>query len=383
MTEPQPEISPDPKSQIPNPAPAADYRVQLDAYAGPLDLLLYLVKRHEIDLQDIPMAKLTEQYLDHLKVIQSLPPNAPGSVTMDVDRAGEFLVMAATLVEIKSALLMPHVQSESDEDGDDPTEDATVDPRFELVQQLLAYKRYKDASMALDERRSEWDVRFPAGAKAPKPPAASPEDEAAESAAPAELDLEDVNVMDLCAAFGRMLDAIGFTGDHEVTYDDTPISLHADDIADRLERDGGADGMTLRELFVGRKSRSEMIGLFLATLELVRQRRVQVAQAPAGGDIRLQLRPASDRNDLDDRDDQAPGIDARDWRNPETGEVEYEWPDEASRLRAEKRAKIRATYAAKGQSPPEDVDDNGDVPPAGRQEDPPSAQDPGSEVEPD
>ncbi|MEM1108286.1 MAG: segregation/condensation protein A [Planctomycetota bacterium] len=339
-----------PKSEIQNPNPTTDYRVQLDAYAGPLDLLLYLVKRHEIDLQDIPMAELTEQYLDHLKVIQ----NIPGA--MDVDRAGEFLVMAATLVEIKSALLMPRVEAESAEDGDDPTEDATVDPRFELVQQLLAYKRYKDASMALDERRSEWDVRFPAIAKTPKAPAASPEDDAEDSAKPVDLDLEDVNVLDLCAAFGRMLDAIGFTGDHEVTYDDTPISLHADDIADRLERDGGADGMTLREIFVGRASRSEMIGLFLATLELVRQRRVKVKQPDAGGDIRLQLRPESDRNDLADGDDE----EDRDWRNPETGEIEYDWPDEASRLRAEKRAKIRATYAAKGQSPPDDADESGD-----------------------
>lgn len=357
MPQPDQAMPSAPKSGIPNPT-SANYRVQLDAYAGPLDLLLYLVKRHEIDLQDIPMAKLTEQYLDHLKVIQNLPQDVPGSVTMDVDRAGEFLVMAATLVEIKSALLMPRLEAEQAEDGDDPTEDASVDPRFELVQQLLAYKRYKDASMALDERRSEWDVRFPAGAKPPKPPAASPEDEAQDSAKPIDLDLDDVNVMDLCAAFGRMLDAIGFTGDHEVTYDDTPISLHADDIADRLERDGGLDGMTLRQLFVGRKSRSEMIGLFLATLELVRQRRVQVVQDTTGGDIKLQLRPEADRNDLDDRDDQ----EDRDWRNPETGEIDYDWPDEATRLRAEKRARIRATYAAKGQSAPEVVDEDEDVP---------------------
>lgn len=342
-----------PEPRTPDPGPRADYRVQLDAYAGPLDLLLYLVKRHEIDLQDIPVAELTEQYLDHLKVIQ----------TIDVDRAGEFLVMAATLVEIKSALLMPRLEAEQAEDGDDPTDDATADPRFELVQQLLAYKRFKDASLALDERRNEWDVRFPALAKTPKPPApgsqgSDPDADDDASGDQIELDLEDANVMDLCSAFGRMLDAIGFTGDHEVTYDDTPISLHADDIADRLERDGGPDGMTLQQIFVGRASRSEMIGLFLATLELVRQRRVQVIQAPRGGEIRLQLRPESDRNDLDDRADQ----EDRDWKNPDTGEIEYDWPDEATRLRAEKRAKIRATYAAKGQSPPDDADVEGDGP---------------------
>ncbi|MEM7625119.1 MAG: segregation/condensation protein A [Planctomycetota bacterium] len=361
MSEPPAGVSEAPKPAAPNPSPPA-YRVQLDAYAGPLDLLLYLVKRHEIDLNDIPMAELTEQYLNHLKVIDSLgdgsDPSSGGP--MDVERAGEFLVMAATLVEIKSAMLMPHVRQEEDEDGVDPTQDAAVDPRFELVQQLLAYKRYKDASLALDERRAEWDHRFPAGArpgtKTAEPTPGDSEDEAAASSAPVELDLEDVNVMDLCSAFGRMLDAIGFTGDHEVTYDDTPISLHAEDIADRLERDGGPEGMTLATLFIGRKSRSEMIGLFLATLELVRQRRILAIQPPAGGDIRLQLRPEGDRTDLDDSDDQA----SRDWKNPETGEIEYDWPDEESRRRAEKRARIRAVHAAKDQSASEDADDNGD-----------------------
>ncbi len=360
-----PPLPPPPAPLVPPPAgpPSATtptargqaYRVQLDAYAGPLDLLLYLVKRHEIDLQDIPMAKLTEQFLQHLRVIEDLPG------VMDVEKAGEFLVMAATLVEIKSALLMPLASEESDDDADDPAQDATVDPRFELVQQLLAYKRYKDASMALDDRRSEWEHRFPAAAKTRQPAAAegSPEDDAA-AAALIEIDLEDVNVMDLCAAFSRMLDSIGFTGDHEVTYDDTPISLHAEDIADRLERDGGDEGLTLAQLFIGRGSRSEMIGLFLATLELVRQRRVAVVQSEVAGEIRLQLRPESDREDLDDADEQSD----RDWRNPDTGEIEYDWPDEKTRRRAEKRAKLRATYAAKGQDPPDLADGSEDEPAA-------------------
>lgn len=386
MNTPSNGVSEAPKPANPNPKPAG-YRVQLDAYAGPLDLLLFLVKRHEIDLNDIPMAQLTEQYLNHLKVIDSL--GGAADQPMDVEKAGEFLVMAATLVEIKSAMLMPQIQAAEDEGEDDPTQDAMIDPRFELVQQLLAYKRYKDASLALDERRAEWDHRFPAGAKpgTKKTRGAdatdadnenTSEDEAAASSAPVELDLEDVNVMDLCSAFGRMLDAIGFTGDHEVTYDDTPISLHAEDIADRLERDGGVDGMTLAKLFVGRKSRSEMIGLFLATLELVRQRRILVVQPPVGGDIRLQLRPEADRTDLDDSDDQA----SRDWVNQETGEIDYDWPDEATRKRAEKRARIRATYAAKGQSAPDDADGNGNEagePPS--EEQPPApgnSDDPGS-----
>ncbi|MEM6458464.1 MAG: segregation/condensation protein A [Planctomycetota bacterium] len=350
-----------PGSVAPGNAAPGPYRVQLDAYAGPLDLLLYLVKRHEIDLHDIPMAELTEQYLAHLRVIEGLSASGDPSsgVKFDVDRAGEFLVMAATLVEIKSAMLMPRLaaaEGDPDAGDDDPTQQADADPRFELVQQLLAYKRYKDASLALDARRAEWDDRHPASATTAKPDAAadSPEDEAAASAAPVELDLDDVNVLDLAAAFGRLMDSIGFTGDHEVTYDDTPISLHAEDIADRLKRDAPDDGMTLRQLFVGRRSRSEMIGLFLATLELVRQRRVAVAQDPAGGEVRLSLRPPPGPEDDAERPAAPPAADSFD-------ADAYDWPDEATRRRAERRAARRESPE---QSPPESADDQGDGPSA-------------------
>lgn len=243
-----------------------DYRVQLDAYAGPLDLLLYLVKRHEIDLYDIPVAHLTDQYMAHLKLIQSV----------DVDSAGEFLVVAATLLEIKSRLLVP--KEESLDSGEDSEQEA-FDPRQELVQQLLAYKAYKDAANKLEQRRDVWDNRFALTVVE----AASKED--GENAPLKDLDLEDVNIMDLCEAFARILDSIGQSSRHEVTYDDTPISLHAEDIVDRLDRDGA---MTLQKIFVGRTSSSEMIGLFLAMLELVRQSRIKVVQDELLGEISLE-----------------------------------------------------------------------------------------------
>lgn len=313
-----------------------DYRVQLDAYAGPLDLLLYLVKRHEIDLHDIPVATLTEQYLHHLKVIKEI----------DVELAGEFLVMAATLVEVKSQMLVPYVTE--NEDGDEATdsiEDPT-DPRYELVQQLLAYKRFKDAAIDLEDRQRDWESRFPAHptsrpAEKTKPAVDEPED-----AQEVEIDLEDANIMDLCEAFGRILDSIGHKPQVEVTYDDTPISLHADDIADRLKRDGA---MTLQQIFVGRSGRGEMVGLFLAVLELVRTRRVGVQQDQADGEIKLSLRPESEHLD-------PTGIDAQtdaeptDWRDPETGEMLYDWPDEASRQRAARRATLRAQRASQDQT---------------------------------
>lgn len=309
---------------------SSDYRVQLDAYAGPLDLLLYLVKRHEIDLNDIPIAELTRQYLRHLEVIKSI----------DVERAGEFLVMAATLVEIKSQMLVPRPEGEQG-DEDDPVKsvEESVDPRYELVQQLLAYKRFKDAAIALEHREEEWAQRFVAHPVKPMKadePAPDPD-----NAAPIELDLEDVHVMDLCEAFARMLESIGQQKlEHQVTYDDTPISLHAADIYDRLVRDGA---MTLQKMFEGRTTRSEMIGLFLATLELVRQRKIRVLQSDAvsGGEIRLEARPEEEQVDVPDDAE-------RDWRNPETGEIEYDWPDEQARRRAERRANIRAARAAQG-----------------------------------
>ncbi|MFA9479863.1 ScpA family protein [Phycisphaerales bacterium AB-hyl4] len=301
----------------------SEYRVQLEAYAGPLDLLLYLVKRHEIDLHDIPVAKLAEQYLDHLKLIE----------LMDMDQAGEFLVMAATLLEIKSQMLMPREQADEGEQAGEGDAQPERDPRFELVQQLLAYKRYKDASRALERQQESWSQRF-----AIHPVKAQTAEKAEGEAEPIELDLDDVNVMDLCQAFSRMLDSIGHQGDHQVTVDDTPISLHAADIYDRLQREGG---MTLQAIFVGRTNRSEMIGLFLATLELVRENKVRVLQEDAGGEIRLEPRTEDEQAKLTLVHDEA-----TDWRDPETGQMQYDWPDEQAKLRAERRERLRAKRAA-------------------------------------
>lgn len=307
-----------------------DYRVNLDCYSGPLDLLLYLVKRHEIDIYDLPMKELTEQYLKHLKLIEQF----------NVDMAGEFLVMAATLLEVKSLMIMP--AGEEGEQGN-AAEDEGIsesDPRYGLVQQLLAYKKFKDAAMQLDDRREEWEKRYAAmPTRLTKADRKQLEGDDAQDAKPVEIDLEDANVLDLCEAFAKILESIGRnTGTHDVTYDDTPIALHAEDIFDRLQRDGT---MTLQKMFEGRKSKSELIGLFMATLELVREHRVRVIQDQVNHEITLEVRPQADA--LQGTDDSG----ERDWKNPETGEVEYDWPSEADRKRAERRAKLRATFAKK------------------------------------
>jgi len=128
-----------------------DYRVELEAYSGPMDLLLYLVRKHEIDLNDIPIAKLTEQYMAHLERLRE----------MDFELAGEFLVMAATLLEIKSQMLTPQPTAEGEQaEGSADNALSSLDPRYELVQQLLAYKRFKDLAGELESRQHEWARRF-------------------------------------------------------------------------------------------------------------------------------------------------------------------------------------------------------------------------------
>ncbi len=301
----------------------ADYRVELDTYSGPLDLLLLLVQRHEIDLNDIPVAELTDQYLRHLELLKQI----------DVNVVGEFLVMAATLLEIKSAMLMPRPEPG---EGETKTPSEQLDPRYELVQQLLTYKRFKDAALQLDDRRLIWQARYPLR---PVHPSARPEGEPSD-AERIEIDLEDAHVLDLCQAFSHILESIG-QGPvaHEVVDDDTPIALHAEDILDRLQRDGP---ITLQQIFVGRQSRIEMIGLFLATLELVRQRRVHVTQDRLEGTISLEQITATQLADFASQDDVE-----SDWRDPETGQIQYEWPSEEVRQRAEARAKRRLERAKK------------------------------------
>ena len=243
------------------------YLIALDAFHGPLDLLLYLIRRAEVDIHDIPIATITDEYLALLRQIDSI----------DVELAGDFLVMFATLVEIKSRSLVP---AETTGGGDGPDEPA-VDPREELVQQLLAYQKYRLAAEDLDERRVAFLRRFrlmPARDQRPR-----------EEVEPVELDLDDVHVLDLSDAYERIMETIDLSrlGDHHVEMDDTPIELHERDLLDRLER-GTQPTMTLQEAFDGR-SGSERVGLFLATLELTRMRRITVKQPEITDPIELSL----------------------------------------------------------------------------------------------
>ncbi len=242
-----------------------EYKVQIDAFEGPLDLLLYLIRRAEVEITDIPVAAITDQYLDYLEHIDRI----------DIDLAGEFLVMAATLAELKSRVVGGVTRPGGAHTDRGQNADAE-DPRSVLVQQLLEYKKYRDAADALEARRERWQARFPV---APAGVSAEELREAFESMDDPELD--DLNLLDLYEAFVKIASSIDMTrlGDHEVVSDETPIELHAEDILDRVRRESEAGGqLTLFGVLQGR-TRAEMVGLFLALLDLIRRQRIAVKQS--------------------------------------------------------------------------------------------------------
>jgi segregation and condensation protein A len=256
---------------------AVEYRVELDVFNGPLDLLLYLIKRDELDIYDIPIARITDTYMQYVNMLQMMSSDHG----LDINVAGDFLVMAATLMEIKSAMLLPKPPVEVTGEGSAAQD--LADPRFELVQQLLEYKRFKDNAMMLETQHQQHESRFPR----------IPAKFEGQSDEPPPVDLDEVQIWDLLSAFDKLMKEVGVRKKfHEVTYDDTPIDLHAADIEDRLGREGK---LTLSQLVVGRKSRSEMIGVFLALLELIREKKILVTQAEALDDVEIIPAPEEHR----------------------------------------------------------------------------------------
>ncbi|MHC4068846.1 MAG: segregation and condensation protein A [Planctomycetota bacterium] len=235
----------------------ADYRVNLDIFAGPLDLLLYLVRKEEVDIYDIPLSKITDQYLRYIEMLKSL----------NIDLAGDFLVMASTLMQIKSAMLLPKADPDQIE-----AEDLT-DPRTELIRQLLEYKKFKDAANLLGAAADEQKERHTRPATIVEQ--LTPGEEPA-------VDIDQVSVWDLLDAFDSIMEATsGATFDISHITDDTPIDLYQIEILHRLQTEGP---MRFEQLFEAGKNRAIMVGLFLALLELIRDKLVSVKQ-PASSEI--------------------------------------------------------------------------------------------------
>jgi segregation and condensation protein A len=233
-----------------------DYQVELESFHGPLDLLLYLVKHHEVDILDIPIAKIAGQFLEYLGILQ----------TIDVDAAGDFLVMAATLTEIKSKMLLPR----SEEDGEEES-----DPRLELVRQLVEYKRFKDAAALLEAQAEIQATRL--SRQSPDLPTAL---------GPDRQPLRHVELWDLVCAFGRLMRETQALHPRQIVVDDTPQQVHMDHIVELLER---TPRLSFRQLFDGPLTRGRLLGVFLAILELIRGQRILAEQSDAFGDIWVQL----------------------------------------------------------------------------------------------
>lgn len=245
-----------------------DYRVQLDFYDGPMDLLLYLVRRNEVDIHDIPIARITDQYCRWVEMMRAI----------DINLAGEFLVMAAWLIEIKTRLLLPTLPPAGEgAEGETSAAAELADPRAELVRQLLAYKQFKDLAEELGDVHAEHSLRHPRAGIDWKQ-IAGDEDEQA-------LDIADVQIWDLFEAFGRLMEQTGRFRDHQVTYDDTPISEHQEALVLHLKTHGPT---RFEHLFEGR-THGQVLGLFLAMLELIRQKRLRIEQERAFGSIFIML----------------------------------------------------------------------------------------------
>ena len=237
-----------------------EYRVNLDIFAGPLDLLLYLVRKEEVDIYDIPIAHITDQYVKYAEMLKRL----------DIDRAGDFLVLAATLMEIKSAMLLPQP-----EPGEAGYEDI-IDPREELVRQLLEYKKFKDAANLLEDSAETRKERFT------RPDSLIA---AMKSDHESEVDIEQISIWTLLEAFDAIMLATGRMARLDHIKDDTPIDLYEIEILHRLQSEGS---ITLENIFQGRTNRMVLAGLFLAMLELIRLRLAGAEQVQElGGPIYL------------------------------------------------------------------------------------------------
>jgi len=253
------------------------FRVDLDIFRGPVDLLLYLVRKHEVEIQNIPVAKITEQYLEYLDVLEQL----------DVNAVGDFLELASLLVEIKSKLVLPVTDEE--EDDSVPLED----PREELVSQLLQYKQYKDAASILEERGRSWSNCFSRMA----------DDLPPRNVDPAEQPIHEVELWDLVSALGRVIKAHEIAQPKAIIYDDTPIQIYMENIHRKLKEDGQ---VAFTDMFQADMHKSALIGVFLAVLELVRHHQVHAEQESAHGEIYLlageSFKSNLDLNDVDDYD---------------------------------------------------------------------------------
>ncbi len=240
------------ESILPEDAP----RIRLPEFEGPLDLLLHLIRKNEVDIHDIPIAPITRQYMEYLDLMKEL----------NLDVAGEFMVMAATLIHIKSKMLVPVSPTEAE--GDEETED----PRDELVRRLLEFQRYKEAAGLLHQKR---EIR---AATWTRPDSALPAfDDAGE-------EMIEAGLYDLIGAFKELLERRKTLLAHEVEHEGKSVEARMEELLAML-REG--QSLEFLELFASEDTKAAMILTFLALLELIRLKRIKVYQRGLFGPIRV------------------------------------------------------------------------------------------------
>lgn len=266
------------------------YKVKLNIFEGPLDLLLFLIKREKIDIYDIPISLITSQYMEYLKLMEML----------DLDIAGEFLVMAATLMHIKSKMLLP--PEETDEEEEDE-----LDPREELVKRLLEYKKFKDAADNLSEmknRAKDMYLRQGTGGR---------EKIVSEDGT----EYYEASLFDLIKSFQKVLTTVSKEAFHKVVKDRYSVGDKISEITYLISR---KSKIYFTSLFSKMREKDEIVATFMAVLELMKRREVLAVQQENYGEIEIIKNPDFEQEQLVEEVEQITASDAEENESEEDRE---------------------------------------------------------------
>ncbi|MCR9244496.1 MAG: segregation/condensation protein A [bacterium] len=233
------------------------YRVQLPVFSGPMDLLLHLVRQQEVDIHEVSLARILDDYLGHLKVLQQL----------DLSDIGDFVVMASTLMEIKSRELLPNETVEIEEE---------LDPRDDLIRRLLEYKRYRDLSRQLEVRSDRRAQMTPLVLTKPAELQEPDDDD--------QLDLGDVGIWDLTSAFARLLEEIGQQGTMEIEVEKRDVGFYIDEMLGKFRKQRE---LPFSAIFNKSAGRYGLIGALQACLEMMKQGYLRAVQEQCFDEIQL------------------------------------------------------------------------------------------------
>lgn len=241
------------------------FNVDTDQFRGPIDLLLYLVRRHEVELTDIALSRVAKQYAEYIEIIKEI----------NIDVVGDFIDVASLLVEMKARAVLPRNELEQEEDENS-------DPRVDLVQRLLMYKQFKDAASLLEDQAAKWQKRYTRISEDSPPKRTDMSDQP----------IHEVELWDLVSAFGRVLRDNRPPPKENIIYDETPITVYMRRIHQKLVDDRR---LSFSDLFEVGMHKSAMVGVFLAVLELTRYHNVRTEQSELHSEIWIV--PSEDFND--------------------------------------------------------------------------------------